>query len=42
MKKAKDILLAILNSDVFVIALFLAMAYGYIKLSLAIMEHMVR
>lgn len=42
MRKAKDILQKILRSDVFAVVACLALAYGYIKLSLAIMEHMVR
>lgn len=42
MKKAKDILLAVLGSDAFAVMVCLALAYGYIKRSLVVLEYMAR
>ena len=42
MKRVKDVLASILNSDAAAVAIGLALAYGYIKLALAFMDHMTK
>ena len=42
MKRVKDVLAAILNSDATAVAIGLALAYGYIKFSLEVLESMKR
>lgn len=41
MKKARGVILAILNSDAAAVAMGLALAYGYIKFAIAFIDYMI-